>query len=71
MQNLEIREAVKNGGVYLWQLADRLGVSDATLSRKLRKELSAKEKKRCLQIIEQLTEQRLKAGEADAENEND
>lgn len=71
MQNLEIREAVKNGGVYLWQLADRLGVSDATLSRKLRKELSAKEKNRCLQIIEQLTEQRLKAGEADAENAND
>lgn len=71
MQNLEIREAVKNGGVYLWQLADRLGVSDATLSRKLRKELSEKEKMRCLQIVEQLTEQRLKAGEADAENEND
>lgn len=55
----------------MWQLADRLGVSDATLSRKLRKELSAKEKMRCLQIVEQLTEQRLKAGEADAENEND
>lgn len=71
MKNLEIRTAVKNSGFCLWQLAEQLGIADATLSRKLRKELSTTEKARYLQIIQQMTADRLKAGEPNAENEDD
>lgn len=69
MNNLEIRLAVKDNGLHLWQLADHLGMTDSTLSRKLRKELSPAEQQRYLSAVRQLAAQ-LKAGEAYAENEN-
>ena len=39
MCNLEIREAAKENGVFLWQIAEVYGVNDGNFSRKLRKEL--------------------------------
>lgn len=35
LQNSEIRSAAKAAGVMLWQLADVLGVSEATIMKKL------------------------------------
>lgn len=54
MQNREIREAAKRYGVKLWQIAERLGVSEFTFSRKLRREVSEDEKARIMSIIENL-----------------
>lgn len=68
MQNMTIRNAVKSNGLCLWQLADRLGITDSTLSRKLRKELPPDEQRRYLDAVQQLANQ--KAGDADAENAN-
>lgn len=42
--NAEIRRSAAAAGIRLWQLADGLGITDASFSRKLRRELSADEK---------------------------
>ena len=44
MKNLDIRTEAKNAGVKLWQIADELGMTDGSFSRKLRKELNPEEK---------------------------
>lgn len=53
-RNLDIREAAASAGVRLWQIAERLGITDGNLSRKLRREFSAADKEKVLQIIEEL-----------------
>lgn len=55
MKNIEVREQAKALNVKLWQIADCLGVTDSTFSRKLRKELSAEEKDRIMSVIEELS----------------
>lgn len=57
MKNKEIREAATAAGVKIWQIADMLGIRDYNLSRKLRYELPEAEKKKILQIIEQLSKE--------------
>jgi hypothetical protein len=54
MKNQEIRLAARGAGVPLWQLAEALGVSEPTMTRKLRHELSDDEKARILTIIHEL-----------------
>ena len=51
MKNIDIREAAKESGVCLWQIADVLGMADNNFSRKLRKELSDGEKSKIKSII--------------------
>jgi len=58
MNNQDIRRTVAAAGLKLWQVANALGMSDGTFSRKLRKELSEKEKQEIRKVIEVL-----KAGE--------
>lgn len=52
--NNDIKLQAKISGVRLWQVAQRLGITDSTFSRKLRNELSEKEKERIFNIIEEL-----------------
>ena len=52
--NKEIREAAKGAGVRLWQVAERIGVADATFSRKLRREVPPQEKKHILDVIDEV-----------------
>ena len=54
MKNKEIRERAKSSGVYLWQIANALGMNDGNFSRKLRNELPEEEKQRILWIIDEL-----------------
>ncbi len=56
--NQDIRQEAKTARVYLWEVADRLGVTDATFSRKLRKEFSTEEKEKILAIIHEIKEGR-------------
>lgn len=49
--NEDIRNAAKRAGVPLWKIAEKLGIRDSDLSRKLRRELPEWEKKEILQII--------------------
>lgn len=55
--NAEIRLAAQTAGVYLWEIADRLGIQDYALSRKLRRELPQKDRDEILHIINDLSEQ--------------
>lgn len=54
MKNLDIREAAKAAGVKLWKIAEKLNITDATFSRKLRKELNDEDKAQIMCIIAEL-----------------
>lgn len=49
--NREVREALHNKGMKQWELADMLGVSEFTLTRWLRKELTEDKKELLLKAI--------------------
>ena len=57
MHNQDIRRTAARAGVRLWQIADALGIADASLSRKLRKELPQEEKEKIFSIIERLSKE--------------
>lgn len=52
--NKDIRVAAKKAGVYLYNIADRLGVSENTLTRLLRRELNAEKKTEILRLIAEI-----------------
>ena len=54
MKNMKIREAAKQAGVYLWEIAERWGCNDGNFSRKLRRELPAAEQEKIIAIIAEL-----------------
>ncbi len=56
MANRDIKLAAAGAGVRMWQIADKLGILDCNLSRKLRHELNAEEKDRILSIIREIAE---------------
>lgn len=49
--NREVRKALQNKGMKQWELADLLGVSEFTLTRWLRKELTEDKKELLLKAI--------------------
>lgn len=55
-KNKEIREAARAAGVRLWQIADDMSVSEATLIRKLLHELPEAKKQEVLSIIKRISE---------------
>lgn len=61
--NQDVRLAASNAGVRLWQIADKLGIVDATFSRQLRKEFSPEKRKQVLQIIRELEQEQKKEAE--------
>lgn len=52
LANLEIRNKLKERNIKHWELAYKLGVSEYTLVRKLRIELSKEDKDKILNTIE-------------------
>lgn len=59
MNNREIREAVKQTGVRMWQIAEAMHIQDSALSRKLRHELTAIEKAQVMEVISKLTKEEI------------
>lgn len=57
MQNQDIRRAAAGNGVFLWQVADVMGIADSSLSRKMRKELPEDEKQKIFGIIAELAKE--------------
>ena len=51
MANIEIRKALKAKRMYNYELAKLLGITEFTLSRKLREELTVEEKEKILKLI--------------------
>lgn len=54
MTNLQIRKKAKQSNIHLWQIANKLGITDSTFSRKLRFELPKEETQKILDIIDEL-----------------
>lgn len=61
MANTDIRTHAKNNKVALREVADTLNVSEATITRKLRKELPTAEKQRILSIIDDIATEKATA----------
>ena len=55
--NKDIKTRAKEKGVFLWELADHLNISEPTMSRKLRHELPQAEKDRIFSIIEEIAKE--------------
>lgn len=58
MKNNDIRTETKAAGIYLWQIAERLGLADSNFSKLLRHELSSERKEEIRKIIEELKKER-------------
>ena len=52
--NTHIRTTAKQNGVYLYEIAEKLSVSEPTFNRWLRKELSAELKEKVTAAIEEI-----------------
>ncbi len=57
MENMDLRLYAKGAGVSLWRIADKLGVSEATVTRMLRKPLNEVEKRDLIGIIDQFSKE--------------
>lgn len=57
MCNMDLRQKAKEKGVFFWQIAAELGVSEPTMTRRLRFELPEQEKQKYLSIINKLSKE--------------
>ncbi len=55
MCNMDLRQKAKEKGVFFWQIAAELKVSEPTITRRLRFELSETEKQKYFSIIDKLS----------------
>lgn len=55
LTNAEIRAKMAYNGIKQYMVAESLGITETSMSRKLRKELPETEKNRILSVIEELT----------------
>ena len=56
--NQEIREYAAKNGVYLWEIALAIGISEPTMTRKLRTELPENEREMIMRVINELAAMR-------------
>lgn len=54
MTGAEVREMILAAGLRLWQVADRLGMTDNSFSRRLRHDFTQSEVDRVREIIDEL-----------------
>lgn len=55
MNNTEIRNLIKKYRLYFYEVAEKVGITEYTLSRWMRKELSETQKQRVLTAVSELT----------------
>ena len=60
MANQIIREELKRRKVYQWELAHELGISEQTILRKMRYEMSLEEQRNLLKLIKQIHQKKEK-----------
>lgn len=56
-KNARIRNAAKNSGVMLWQIAEHINLTDANFSRMLRRELPAEKQAEIIQVINEIAKE--------------
>ncbi|MFT3951198.1 MAG: hypothetical protein QM689_04490 [Oscillospiraceae bacterium] len=58
MKNKSVREYAKRNGVFLWQVAAYLNISEPTMTRRLRTELTESEKSEIFAAVNSLKTQK-------------
>lgn len=58
LKNVEIKESLKKNGVFQYELAEKMGVSEFTLVKRFRKEQSEEETKRIISLIDEIAKER-------------
>ena len=58
MANTKIRSYAKAHNVYLWELAMKMHISEPTINRKLRTELSAEESSKIMHYIDEIAREK-------------
>ena len=58
MNNKDIKDSIKNAGLYQWMVADRINMAESTFYRKMRHELPEEEKQKIYSAIEELKKQK-------------
>lgn len=66
--NSDIRAAAQKAGVKLWMIAAEIGITDFTLSRRLRFELRADEKRQLMNAIDTIARREAGSYADDADN---
>lgn len=66
--NMEIRNTAKKSGVRLWEVAEAIGITDGTLSRKMRRELPEAEQRQILGIVADLAAKKEAVAHENARN---
>lgn len=56
MFNQDIRQEIKDAGLFYYQIAEQLGINDGNFSRLLRRELPDEKKEQIRGIIQQLAQ---------------
>lgn len=57
MKNEIIREKAKKANVFIYQIADELGISEPTMTRMLRYELSKEKQSKMESVIEKISKE--------------
>lgn len=53
-ENQDVRQAMKNAGIFHWEVAEVLEISENTLVRRLRRELPTEAKQQIYEAIESI-----------------
>ncbi len=61
MNNEQIKDLMKENGIYMWQVAKKLNVYETSFCKWFREELSEARKQQVLSAIEEIKLDRLKA----------
>ena len=56
MNNKDIRQKIKKSKLFQWQVAEHIGISESSFSRRLRHELPESEKQNIYDIVQKLKE---------------
>ena len=64
MSSTDIRERIRAAGIYQYEVADHIGVSEMTFIRWMRKPLSKERVEKINNAVENLIKEREKAGDA-------
>ena len=69
LKNSDIRNKISEFNLKYWEVAENLGITDSTFSRRLRKELPEEEKTKILKVISKLMLENKKEEEISGSNE--
>lgn len=58
MKNIKLRDYAKAHNVYLWEIAMKMNVSEPTITRKFRTELSDEESSKIMHLIDVISREK-------------